>query len=120
MGENVTVQNNGTPPEGPDVPVVDDFKFKDYEGFISWGPYENNGRLSVQMMAPVDGMIQPIVKISVNLPEEEPGVGCFFVRDWLENEGIFDALIEQGVVEDTGRRLPVGNVEAKEARLLMK
>ena len=110
---------NGIPPEGIELPTIEDFQFNGMDGFIGWGLY-GNGRLAVTMMSASKGGIQTLLKISVDVDEETPAVGCFFVKDWSENEGIMDALVEQGVVEDTGRRVPVGHTEAKEARLLIR
>jgi hypothetical protein len=57
--------------------------------------------------------------VSVNIPEELPSAGCFWLKDWSENEEIAAALLAQGVIALTGRVCRTGFVTAKEARLLL-
>ena len=60
------------------------------------------GHLNLKL-TDVDGM--PVARVSffdpgVNLEENE-----ILAKDWSENEGIVEALIEAGVLEDTGARV---------------
>jgi hypothetical protein len=55
---------------------------------------------------------EPVVTITVNMadyghvmPEDGSEI---FVKNYSENEGILEQLVEQGIVEDTGRRLDAG------------
>jgi len=116
---------NGVPPEGIEVPVVDDFKWNGWEGFLVWSMYKINGRTKLLMFGERNENVELIIEISVNIVELQPMKCCFFVKDWSENEGVFDALVEQGVVEDTGRRLSMetkdvfgASVVVKEARII--
>lgn len=52
--------------------------------------------------------------------DELPADGCVFLKGWSENEGIPESLVENGIVELTGRTCPTGYCEAIEARLLVK
>ena len=45
--------------------------------------------------------------------------GNVWLKDWSENEGVPEALVEAGIVELTGVTWPAGYVYAKEARLLL-
>ena len=46
------------------------------------------------------------------------GKDIVWLKDWSENEGVPEALVEAGIVELTGAHWPTGFVAAKEARLL--
>lgn len=52
--------------------------------------------------------------------DELPAEGCVFLKGWSENEGIPESLVENGVVELTGRKVPTGYCEAVEAKLLIE
>lgn len=51
--------------------------------------------------------------ISENLPTSE-----VLIKNYSEHEGMMDALIRAGLVEDTGLRVPTGYVTVPVARLL--
>lgn len=42
------------------------------------------------------------------------------IKTWTENEGLLKVLIDSGIVEDTGKKIPTGYVEATLCRLLKK
>ncbi len=46
------------------------------------------------------------------------GKGIVWLKDWSENKGVPEALVEAGLVELTGAHWPTGHVYAKEAKLL--
>jgi hypothetical protein len=45
--------------------------------------------------------------------------GCFWLKDWSENEEIAKHLLAEGLVELTGREIPAGFVTYKEAKLIV-
>ena len=50
---------------------------------------------------------------SVNLADEpklDPNE--VFIKNWMENEGILEALVEAGIIKDTGHTIPTGHVFA--------
>lgn len=61
----------------------------------------------------------PYATVSVNLPEP-PAAGCFWLKNWSENEGVAQALLDQGFIELTGNEQATGFVTAPEARLTPK
>ncbi len=62
---------------------------------------------------------EPLFTATVAL-DKKPTDGHVFLKGWSENEGIPEALVEAGVVELTGRKVPTGYCEAIEAKLLIK
>ncbi len=95
--------------EGPKVR----FKFKDYEGNLVPRKYPN-GRLAIEFVDDDGGCI---TVCSINLPNEDLDEGQIFIKDWSENEGMLEALLEAGVVIFTGERVPSGYVQAPKCRL---
>lgn len=56
-----------------------------------------------------------ICTVSVWL-DEPPAPGCIWVKDWAENAGVLQSLVDQGMIELTGREHNINFVTAKEAR----
>ena len=56
---------------------------------------------------------------SVCLPQYRQAADEVFIKNWSENEGLLDALVAGGIVENTGRVLPTGFVRANVCRLLV-
>lgn len=70
-------------------------KFMGWECDVRLAEY-NNGRIAIELTHPDDG---PIAVASVNLPDEECEPGHTFIKDWSENAGMTEALVEAGIVE---------------------
>lgn len=68
--------------------------FKNYKCEVSTSHYKN-GR--VALLLSEDG--QPITVATVNLPDEDLKPNEVAIKNYSENEGILDALIEAGIVE---------------------
>ena len=88
------------------------FKFDGETLKIRKSTYQNNGASAVFVECE-DG--EPYAILSCNL-EAKPANGCFWLKDWSENEPIAKALLKSGVIELTGRAVSSGFVLVKEAR----
>ncbi len=62
---------------------------------------------------------EPWCTASVCLPDQEQAPDEVFIKNWSENEGILDALVAGGIVEDTGRVVRSGFAAANVCRLLV-
>jgi hypothetical protein len=80
-----------------------------YEVFIKVSKYMNNGRRSVQLIDAEDGC--PFMTVTVNVPEVNIGDDEVIVKNYSENEGVLDFLIQNGLVRGVkrmiGRGMPV-------------
>jgi hypothetical protein len=70
-------------------------KFKDWDCIVAYAQY-GNGRTAIQLMAEDDG--QPIAIASVNLPDEPMEADEIAIKDYSENEGMLDCLVEAKIV----------------------
>lgn len=63
---------------------------------------------------------QPVATATVNVPGASDALDPeeVLVKDYAENEGILKALVDAGIVEDTGRTVPVGYAAARVARIV--
>lgn len=73
-----------------------------------------NGRLAIRLVDEEDG--SPVCTLTTNLPDQHLNEGEVFVKHWAENEPIFDAMMEFGWLEDTGREVASGFVSPKVMR----
>ena len=48
----------------------------------------------------------------------KPAPGCVFIKNWSENEGVYEALFAAGVVGPIIRKIPAGFIEAYECKYL--
>jgi hypothetical protein len=80
------------------------FRFKGFEGKIFGRTYPN--RTPAWVWIATDG--EPLGTITVSLENTIPLPGMILVKNYSENLGIIDALVEQKIVEDTGIRVDAG------------
>lgn len=68
----------------------------------------NNSRFALQLYTK-DGL--PFATASVNVPQVALADNEVIIKDYGENEGICQALVEAGVIELTGRAVKTGFVQ---------
>jgi len=59
-----------------------------------------------------------LLKASVNMPELSLPPGYIFIKNWSENEGILEALIENQVIEPPKCYIPSGFVNVYVCKLI--
>jgi hypothetical protein len=82
-------------------------RFYNEECDILFGTY-SSGRISISLMCS-DGEL--MARATIDCPEIQLKKNEVIIKDYSENEGILSALVEYGVVVDTGKRVPVGYAE---------
>ena len=83
-------------------------KFNNFNGKIEFGTY-SNGRTAMTLIDVEDGL--PIATCTVNVPDAPQTPFEVFIKNWSENKGMVDALVEAGVIEPTHRKFGSGFVE---------
>ena len=73
-----------------------------------------DGTMAIQAMCE-DG--EPYATVSTRLAIP-PAAGCFWLKDWSENEPISQAMLGDGTIVLTGRVVSSGFVTVKEAKLV--
>lgn len=61
-----------------------------------------------------------VATITVNVPDAIVPKGCVLVRNTEDGEGMVQALVEQGIVEDTGEKVQSGFIQLHVCKLLVK
>lgn len=74
---------------------------KDYECFFNFRKYAQGGRVRLELADVRDGY--PYATVTTNLPEEKLEEGEIIVKNYSENEGIYEQLLAQGIVGPTIR-----------------
>lgn len=59
----------------------------------------------------------PQFRATVCVPDRAPEPGYVMIKDWSENEGVLNALINAGVIEKPVREWPINFVTAHECKL---
>ena len=80
-------------------------KFKEWNCLLNIGQY-HNGRIALWLTDKEDH--SNIATATVNLPDNLLQEGYVHVKEWSENKGMTQALVDAGVVKNTGLRIPVG------------
>ncbi len=78
----------------------------------------NNGKIALQL---IDEEGFPYMKATVNLPIQANKLEDdeTFIKNYAENEGILGALVEQGIVEETGTTIDTGFTHVHVVRVLI-
>ncbi len=84
------------------------------EAVIKRKGYYHDGSLALQAYS--DAGPAYTATVCIHTP---PAEGCVWIKDWSENEGVFDALVAAGIIEPTGRIERSGFVTVPEGRLLV-
>ena len=66
--------------------------------------YQHGGSVCLELLVADDG--ESMTVATVNVPGAALADGEVIIKDYSENEGVMDALIAAGVIEDTGKLLP--------------
>lgn len=83
--------------------IVGRTKYSPGGGHIGFGRYAND-QVAMWVTAP-DGEREYIATVNLEeLDAPEPGLNQLWIKTWSENAGVLEALIEAGVVTDTGQR----------------
>ena len=78
--------------------------------------YADNDRIAIVLRTP-EG--EPVATATINQPGFNLEPDQVLIKDYAENQGILNALVNAGIIEDTGISVPVGHAEARLCRLLI-
>lgn len=76
----------------------------------------SNGRLALQLVSAVEDLSDdlfigsPIATATINLPDDAQAENEVFIKDYSENEGMYDALFDAGYVGEITREVSSGFV----------
>jgi hypothetical protein len=77
----------------------------DVECYLEFDTY-SNGKTAIRLIDSSDD--EEYTVATVNVPFADLPPGHVAIKSYSENEGVLEALIEAGVVKDTGVKLPSG------------
>jgi hypothetical protein len=98
------------------------FTFHGWKCAVSKSTYANGDRVALSVYDADD--MEPICTASVNLPDfKSAGLDAgthVLIKDWSENDGILDALVEAGFIEPPTRQVGTGYVFADYCKLKLE
>ncbi len=77
-----------------------------------------NNRPALVLTDAEDG--SPVARVSVNLPEVEMADNETGIKNWSENEGLLEILVEGGVVSEPNRYAESGHVRVPICTILIE
>lgn len=89
--------------------------YSEYNVSLSWGNY-SNGRRALRLIDQEDGL--PVMTVTVNVPDEELAENELIIKNYSENEGVLDFLLENDIVGPVKRTVFVGRMECPVVDLL--
>ena len=89
-------------------------KFNGFTGLLQEAEYFN-GRKALMLVDSFE--FEPIATCTVNVPDEPIEEGEVFIKNYSENTGMTDTLVEAGVIEPPHRKFPSGFVQIEVCKL---
>lgn len=80
--------------------------FSGYVCYIKIRPY-NSGRIYMTLHDKLDN--QQVARVTLDLDDIPHIPNLIIVKNYAENEGIYEALLKAGVVKECERKIAVGN-----------
>lgn len=71
-------------------------KFKDLDCIIEWSLYLENDNIAITLL---DEKTKELVAVATTNTSEETDWTKIQVKDWSENRGMWEALVDSGVIE---------------------
>lgn len=91
-------------------------KFKHWNCILVQGYYSNN-RIALQLIDEEDR--SPVAKCTVNLPDEPLAEDEVAIKNWSENKGILEVLIDARIISPPHRTVKTGHCVADICYLLI-
>ncbi len=88
--------------------------FQDYECHVVMERYQK-GELSLRLIDAADPC--PICRATSNLTDVTPAPDEVFIKDYAENEGVFQTLVAEGLISDTGKTIDTGHSQLNVGRM---
>ena len=71
-------------------------KFKDWNCIIEWSIYLENDNIAIKLL---DEKTKELISVATTNTSEETDWTKIQVKDWSENRGMWEALVNAGVIE---------------------
>ena len=84
-------------------------KFKEWDCIVQFSKYTQNNRIAISLIDAEDG--EPIAKATLNLNEIPLEKNEIIIKNYSENEGIYDCLVEAGIISKVKRIINLNRVE---------
>ena len=94
-----------------------DVKFKQWECSLAFGEYQNGRTI---LFLNDNATLEDVLCASVNLPDEAIGSNEIAIKNYSENKGVLDVLIEYKVVSKPKRYVNLTHVSVPICELLMQ
>lgn len=84
--------------------------FRDYKCTPSFEEYATTGNTAIRLLDATDG--SPVATATVNLSNIALEPTTVLIKNWSENAGVYEALLEAEIIEPLKAYVPCGYVKA--------
>jgi hypothetical protein len=89
-------------------------RFKDWKCELDFG-YYGNGNVAIKLIDALDGDIVAVA--TVNIPNEELDEGEVIIKDYAENSGVLNSLLDANIITPPHRFIKTGYVQCPVCKL---
>jgi hypothetical protein len=96
--------------------------FLNHECIIYKEKYANNDRIALELVfedPECGNQLMPMTTATINLPDEPCAADEVFIKDYSENEGLLEVLIEAGIISEPVDHVYSGFISAPKCKLLI-
>jgi hypothetical protein len=96
------------------------------ENFANWIPrvyhYNGNNRIAIQYESEsteIPGYMEPECMATINVPDEHLELDDIIIKDYSENEGIYQCMVDAGHIAPAHKYVNSGFITAPVCKLLL-
>lgn len=83
-------------------------KFKKWICNVEVSKYRSNDRIAIELVEASTG--EPVARATVNIPEVDLEPNEVIIKNYSENEGMYQALFEAGIISKAKIHVQTGNL----------
>jgi hypothetical protein len=96
---------------------LEKIKFKQWDCIIQYKKYKNN-RTAICLVDSIT--FEPIAIATTNIPEVPIKDNEVIIKDYSENEGILETLVNANIISKLGKNVKIGHVKCEICKLVKK
>ena len=93
-------------------------KFKEWDCIVQFAKYANNNRTAIELIHATEG--DSVAMATINVPDEELEEDEVVIKDYSENEGMFEALVNANIISESVYHVATGMIMSPVCKLLVE
>jgi len=97
--------------------MVHKVKFKQWNCILEFGQYKENDRIAISLVEEETG--EDVATVTINLDKVSLSDNEVIIKDYSENEGVYEALVKAEIISRAKRYIHSGFISAPVCDLLI-